>query len=197
MTVDVRDLKIKARSPGLRSWYPPGRNSYRRHSHHPARRQQVVVVVGQAPALKITPPPEFPPTERNDLCRTAGGNLPIVHRLATHHVVVIAGFPGMGKTALAVRLAERATTNPNKVFVNFMWARASSRSSVCGPGFLITTAGPGDGRCSRVPGSVGGQPHSVEVSWDYLVPLLARPGLLALPGRLPPGRRGSPWWKKQ
>lgn len=174
VTVDVRELKDQSSVTGIkvaqidRAEIHTGDTATIQHAG------QVVVVVGQAPALKITPPPESsrPPSATTFVGRQAE-LADFAHRLATHHVVVIAGFPGMGKTALAVRLAERATTNPNKVFWHQFHVGEGIEPVIrLLAGFLYHNGRPGLWEMLEGTRLVGGQPHSVEVMLDYLVPLL-------------------------
>jgi tetratricopeptide (TPR) repeat protein len=126
------------------------------------------------PALKITAPPDpvRPPSTADFIGRQAE-LADFAHRLAGQHLVVIAGMPGIGKTALAARLAEQVASSSNKIFWHQFHEGEGIETIIWRLAGMLWRHGQA-ALWELLEGArqSGGQPPPAEVLLDYLVQLM-------------------------
>ena len=142
-------------------------------------------------ALQVPPPPE--PVRPPDVSVFVGRERELAYYtdiLATAHFAIIAGMPGVGKTALAARLAFQVAADPGRILWHqfhegesieaIIWQLAASAGAQR-PGRAVADAAsrcPGRREAAADPGPAG-----------LRISTRPRPRLCDLPGRLPSCRR--------
>lgn len=128
--------------------------------------------------LDVTPPPE--PLEAPDIAGFVGREQELsffASSLATDHVAVLAGMAGVGKTALAARLARRVATSPDRIFWHQFHEGEGIETIIWRLAGMLWRHGR-RALWEQLEGArhSGGQPPPAEVLLDYLAQLLRGQG---------------------
>lgn len=125
--------------------------------------------------VEIPPPPEppRPPEVQHFVGREAELGY-FAAKLATYHLAVITGMPGMGKTALAARLAGRVAS-PFRTFWHAFHAGEGFQSIVWKLAGFLAWHGQGDlWRLVQTVQATGGKLPPPETLFDYLAQMVRR-----------------------
>ena len=133
---------------------------------------------GAHPVIKVAPPPEpMPPPSVAGFVGREQELACFAASLATDHVAVIAGMAGIGKTALAARLAGQVAASPDRVFWHQFHEGEGIETIIWRlAGMLWRHGQPSLWELLEGARQSGGQPPPAEVLLDYLVQLLRGQG---------------------
>ena len=124
--------------------------------------------------IKVAPPPEpMQPPNATGFVGRAQEMAYFAAGLAADHVAVIAGMAGIGKTALAARLAQQIAVSPDRIFWHQFHEGEGIETIIWRLGGMLWRHGqPALWELLEGARQSGGQPPPAEVLLDYLMQLL-------------------------
>ena len=134
--------------------------------------------------LQVPPPPR--PVRTPDVSGFVGRERELgdyTDILATAHFAIIAGMPGVGKTALAARLAFQVAADTDRILWHQFHEGESIEAIIWQLAGLLAHNGQGElWQMLQVAAQAGGKPPPAEVLLDYSFQLVRDPRLFDLPG---------------